>query len=297
MKKVLIGIFSGFLMAGIAAAQDNTTPSSTSSAATSATAPQTSVPAQSQTQQQLPPPETPGAATAPAATPQTQAPQAGAVPPQHQHVTRVAPGSVIPVSLTKTIDAKKAKAGDEVVAKVTQDMKSTTGEVIVAKDTKMVGHVTESQPRNKEQKESQVAISFDKAVTKDRNEMQMPMSIQAIIGPQNNAAQASQSASSANNDTPAPSSGTNVSPGMKSGTSGSMQTPTPTTSASNDTTSNSQSASASRPPITAQTQGVVGISNLTLTAAPNNAQGSLVTSDKNNVKIESGTMLLLRVSQ
>jgi hypothetical protein len=295
MKKVLIGIFSGFLMAGIAAAQDNTTPSSTSSAATSATAPQTSVPAQSQTQQQLPPPETPGAATAPAATPQTQAPQAGAVSPQH--VTRVAPGSVIPVSLTKTIDAKKAKAGDEVVAKVTQDMKSTTGEVIVAKDTKMVGHVTESQPRNKEQKESQVAISFDKAVTKDRNEMQMPMSIQAIIGPQNNAAQASQSASSANNDTPAPSSGTNVSPGMKSGTSGSMQTPTPTTSASNDTPGNSQSASASRPPITAQTQGVVGISNLTLTAAPNNAQGSLVTSDKNNVKIESGTMLLLRVSQ
>ena len=53
-----------------------------------------------------------------------------------------------------------------------------------------------------------------------------------------------------------------------------------------------------RPPITAQTQGVVGISNLTLSpVATNSAEGSIVTSDKNNVKLESGTMMLLRVSQ
>ena len=35
---------------------------------------------------------------------------------------RLAPGSLIPVELTRTIDAKKAKTGDQVVAKVTQDM-------------------------------------------------------------------------------------------------------------------------------------------------------------------------------
>lgn len=33
------------------------------------------------------------------------------------------------------------------------------------------------------------------------------------------------------------------------------------------------------------------------TAAQNTAQGSVMTSEKNNVKIEKGTMLLLRVSQ
>ncbi len=91
--------------------------------------------------------------------------------------------------LTKTIDAKKAKTGDQVVAKVTQDMKTTTGEVLVPKDTKVMGHITEAQARNKEQKESEVAIAFDRTVTKDGSQMQMPMSIQAIIGPQNNGPQ------------------------------------------------------------------------------------------------------------
>jgi hypothetical protein len=51
-----------------------------------------------------------------------------------------------------------------------------------------------------------------------------------------------------------------------------------------------------RPPITGNTQGVVGISNLKLEAAPSTAQGSVLSSEKNNVKVESGTMLLLKVN-
>ena len=86
------------------------------------------------------------------------------------------------MTLTKTIDAKKAKTGDEVIAKVTQDMKTNSGDVIVTKDTKIMGHVTAAQARSKEQKESQVAIAFDRAVAKDGSEMRMPMAIQAIIG-------------------------------------------------------------------------------------------------------------------
>jgi hypothetical protein len=46
---------------------------------------------------------------------------------------RIAPGSVIPVELTKTIDSKKLKTGEEVEAKVTQDLKTQDGEVIVAR--------------------------------------------------------------------------------------------------------------------------------------------------------------------
>lgn len=50
-------------------------------------------------------------------------------------------------------------------------------------------------------------------------------------------------------------------------------------------------------PITGNTQGVVGISDLKLMAAPNGSQGSVVSSDKSNVKLESGTFMLLRVAQ
>ena len=97
---------------------------------------------------------------------------------------------MIPVQLTQTIDAKKAKPGDEVVAKVTMDLKTNSGEVIVPKDTKVVGHVTEAQARSKEQKESQVGIAFDRAVLKD-GEVSLPMSIQAVIAPPSNDANSS----------------------------------------------------------------------------------------------------------
>src|SRR6201998_1024611 len=112
---------------------------------------------------------------------------AGTSQAQTASAPRIAPGSVIPVQLTKTVDAKKAKTGDEVVAKVTQDMKTQTGEVLVPKDTKVIGHVTEAQARTKDEKQSELAIAFDHAILKDGQDVRLPMSIQAVIAPQNNA--------------------------------------------------------------------------------------------------------------
>ena len=232
--------------------------------------------------------------TAPAQPPSPQAPPSASA--QAGAPARIAPGSVIPVSLTKTIDAKKAKTGDEIVARVTQDIKTTGGEVLVPKDTRVMGHVTEAQPRNKEQKESQVGIAFDRAVMKDGSAMQMPMSIQAIIGEQNNNQNTPGGRSSdATPPSGSPSSGS--ASGAKPGMAGSA--PAPTSSAGgNDMPSNAQTGKNSRPPITAKTEGVVGICNLTLTpTAANAAEGSVVSSDKNNVKLEGGTLMLLRVNQ
>jgi hypothetical protein len=276
MKRVLTGLFFVGLALTVATAQDNPTASPSPASPPSAS----------------PSPQRSPTQTAPTPAPQSLAPQTSASA-QPQHVTKIAPGSVIPVSLTKTIDAKKAKTGDEVVAKVTQDMKSTTGEVIVAKDTKMVGHVTESQPRSKDQKESQVAIAFDKEVTKDGNEMQMPMSIQAVVAPQNNATPSGSNTSTGTSEAPSPS--TSTGSNGRAGMGGSTPPPTAPSSNSGEASNNSQGANP-RPAINAQTQGVIGLSNVTLAAASNPGQGSVLTSDKNNVKIEGGTMLLLRVN-
>src|ERR1700733_2495185 len=200
MKTVLIGIFSGALMLGIASAQGNTAPAP----ATPPSTPQTSAPAQPAAQQT-------------AAESSTQA-----------QPTRIAAGSVIPVSLTKTIDAKKAKTGDEVVARVTQDLKTNAGAVIVAKDTEVVGHVTEAQPRNKEQKESQVGVTFRHAVMKDGSEMQMPMSIQAIVGSQNSGSQNSANSAGGNSEA-SPSGGAGGCPNSSraGGMGGSTPSPAP----------------------------------------------------------------------
>jgi hypothetical protein len=131
-----------------------------------------------------------GQTAPPAATPaQGQQPMAGqSAQPSTQaqsaqpNVPRVAPGSVIPVQLTKTIDSKKAKAGEEIEVKVTQDMKNDNGEILVPKDTKVLGHITEAQKRSKEQKESELGITFERAMM-NGSEVPMPMSIQAIIVP------------------------------------------------------------------------------------------------------------------
>ncbi len=205
---------------------------------------------------------------------------------------RIAPGSVIPVELTRTIDAKKAKVGDEVVAKVTRDLKAASGEVIVAKGTKMVGHVTEAQAHTKEQKQSELGITFDRAVTKS-SEMRLAMSIQAIIAPVNNP---TPEAGSGGPGEPVSTGGTTTSP-MSGRTPLSPSTqPQPQSMPTGGT--DAPAGSNARPPINASTQGVIGILNLKLeSTAQNAALGSVVTSEKNNVKLESGTMLLLRVNQ
>jgi hypothetical protein len=262
MKAILISIFPGVLMVAVGFAQ------------------------------QTPPPNSP------------QAPQAQTAPSnQAQRSPKIAPGSVLPVSLIKTVDAKKVKNGDEVLAKVTQDMKNPSGEVLVPKDTKVIGHVTEVQPRNKQQKESEVAIAFDRAVMKNGSELQMPMSIQAIIGSNNanssNASAGNPNANESGNSAPANSGGMAPSPsgGRSAGMGGAPPQSQTASLPSSPDNSSAQTGSANRPPITAKTEGVIGIPNLALTAAAPNAQGSLVTSEKENVKLESGTLMLLRVNQ
>lgn len=232
------------------------------------------------------------------ARPSQQIPAAQSDQANSGQAPRIAPGSVIPVQLTKTVDAKKAKTGDEIEAKVTQDLKSVNGDVVVPKDTKVMGHVTGAQPRSKEQKESQVGIAFDRAIMKNGADVTLPMSIQAIIVPP--------SANAGDNESPSqPSSaqgGGGMSPANNGGRSAGMgagtpaQAPSPS-AAGADSPTKAQTGTTVNQPITANTQGVVGISNLHLSTAPNTTGGSIVTSEKSNVKLDSGTLMLLRVNQ
>jgi hypothetical protein len=205
------------------------------------------------------------------------------------------------VQLTKTIDAKKAKPGDPVLAKVTMDMKTNSGEVIVPKDAKVMGHVTAAQARSKDQKESQLTIAFDHAVLQS-GEVLLPMSIQAVIAPPSNNANGDSNGASGGGgggrDMPAASGSTATSPMGAERSNGNSQTQpaTPSPNAAPTTSADAPQGGGARPPITGNTQGVIGISNLKLESAQNSTQGSVLSSEKNNVKVESGTMLLLKVA-
>lgn len=275
MKRLLIEVIAGALFCGLCVAQDTTTPPNSM-------------------------PTSPAQQAEPAAqSPQTQTAESQSAQPQ-EHSLRVAPGSVIPVQLTETVDAKKAKVGDEVDAKVTQDMKSANGELVLAKDTKVVGQVIEAQARSREDKESEVGIAFDHAVMKDGTVASLPMSIQAVIAlPSQNQNSAGENAGGGGQGSSAPSG--EMPPG-NSGRAGGMnpaarQAPAPGSFPDTQTTDNTPSDSNQRPAVTANTQGVVGISSYKLSTAGEGAKGSVVSSEKGNVKLERGTILLLRVNQ
>jgi hypothetical protein len=218
---------------------------------------------------------------------------------------RIAPGSVIPVQLTKTVDAKKAKTGDQVEAKVTQDLKTENGVVIVPKDTKVVGHITGAQARSKEQRESQVGIAFDHAVLKNGGDTPLPMSIQAVISSNYSGSGNSNNAANSENANQSPSVPSGGMPGNGTTRAGGMGTGNPAENPNSSNRNNlpdaqsgtNQGRPGTQQPITGETRGVVGIADLKLSTEPTADKGSVLTSEKNNVKLESGTLMLLRVNQ
>ena len=215
---------------------------------------------------------------------------------------QIPPGTVISAVLTKGIEVKKAKTGDEVVAKVQNDIKNKAGEVLVPKDTRLVGKVTEAQPRSKEQKESRLGLVFDHALLKDGTQVPLSMSLQAIADLQEAGAQGGNDSSY---QQPGGYSGGGTGGGgggmggggMHGGYGGGTMERQPAAAppAGSGDTGGPPRAGSQRT-ITPQTQGVIGIPDTQLSQA-SGSNGSLVTSDKSNVRLGSGTVLLLRVNQ
>ena len=199
---------------------------------------------------------------------------------------------MIPVKLTKTVDAKKVKTGDEVEARVTEDLKSGNGQLVVAKDTKVVGHITEAQTRSKEQHESQIGIAFDHAVLKDGRDVSLPMSIQAIIAPQ------SMNPGTGGEDAAAPQPSPAPQPGGRNASRAAAGGPElwglgrlrPERRICPPLAVNRLVPAAHIQAITANTQGVIGITDMKLSTAGEETQGSVVSSEKKNVKLDDGTL-------
>jgi antitoxin (DNA-binding transcriptional repressor) of toxin-antitoxin stability system len=84
--------------------------------------------------------------------------------------TRVAPGTLIQLEMSRDVDVKKAHPGDSFQTRLWDDVHA--GEkIILAKRTVIVAHVVEAQPRTKINTESRLTIAFDKAILKDRSEL------------------------------------------------------------------------------------------------------------------------------
>jgi hypothetical protein len=94
------------------------------------------------------------------------------------------PIAAAPVSaeLTKRIDVKKAKVGDEVDVKTTSNAKLPDG-TDLPKGTRLVGKVTDVHSRSNADKTSHLAFDLDHAVTKDGHELSVHAAVTSVLVP------------------------------------------------------------------------------------------------------------------
>ena len=218
-------------------------------------------------------------------------------------------GATLQAELSKSIDAKKAKPGDEVTAKLTQDVKAD-GKVVLHKGSKLVGHVTEAQEKNKQNAESRLGMVFDKAVLKGGQEVAFSGVVQALAPPVQSAVSVAGDESSSLGSGMGSGGGGSMGGGHNGG--GGIAPIGAATSAAGSTVgavggaagSVTNSVGATRGVATAAngtfnaaSRGVIGMQGVALnTAAAGSAQGSVLSSPNHTIKLDSGTQLILQVA-
>ena len=164
MKRILPILMAGFMGAGIASAQ---TSASTQAAAST----------QSETSVQTDKSGAHASGKGSASTSSSASADAA------KNSADISDGTKIDATLTHSLDVKKNKPGDRVEAVAAHDVKQD-GKVVVKKGTRLVGHVTETQARTKDQAQSQLGIVFDHATTASGQDIPLSATIQALAAAQ-----------------------------------------------------------------------------------------------------------------
>lgn len=251
----------------------------------------------------------------------------------------LASGSTINAVLSKPVDARKNKPGDEVTAKVDQNVKTTvsgTSQVVIPKGSRLVGHVTEARAREKAQRskdkeksgsasasgrsDSALGIAFDKAILKNGQEIPLHAVIQAVAASQQQLNASTVPAGMTDSTSAADAGGATASRGREGGLIGGATSTVSTTTTeigntgtgvtrtiggavdstagvAGSATSGLGGTTTAGGQLTSSAHGVVGLQGLSLNSATaGSAQGSVITSSTRDVRLDSGTQMLLRVT-
>lgn len=215
-------------------------------------------------------------------------------------------------TLSKPVDARNAKPGDELTATVSEDVKSS-GQVLIRKGSKLVGHVTTARPLNSGQGSaegsvgSQLGIVFDRAVLKDGTAVPINATVQALAAAESSTSMGMSDANAglagaASTAGTARSSGGGLVGGVTGGASGAIGGATGRTGAiANGTVSGSLSKSAgavgglnAAGRLASGSQGTFGLKGIEVSPATGaDAKGSILSSTTHNVRLDRGTRMLL----
>jgi hypothetical protein len=228
-----------------------------------------------------------------------------------------ASNSEMNATLSKSVDARKAKPGDPVTATNDKDTKSADGTSIKRGST-LVGHVTKSQPLDKSASDSvgaqsMLSVVFDKAILKDGREIPLNATIQAVSAAESDAVLASDiggaGLSSAGSGA---ASARGAGGGLLGNAGGSVAGGLGTTGGLAGGVGHGVNGAAggvagvtthsvgavgglnSSGMLTSGSRGVFGINGLDFaSSSAGGAEGSVITSSTRNVRLEGGTRMLL----
>lgn len=93
--------------------------------------------------------------------------------------TPIVGGLAVTAELESSLDSKKMKAGDAVVARTLEVLK-VQGATVLPSGTKLLGRVVQAQARSKGDPDSLLAMQFDKAVLKNKEELPVALVMRAI---------------------------------------------------------------------------------------------------------------------
>ncbi|HWZ99854.1 MAG TPA: hypothetical protein VN025_19005 [Candidatus Dormibacteraeota bacterium] len=91
-------------------------------------------------------------------------------------------GTAFNATLDRSLDSKKLKVGDAVMARTAEDVR-VDGKTILPKGSKIIGHVTQTSAKSNGDAESSLMIVFDKAELKGKQEIPIYATIQAMATP------------------------------------------------------------------------------------------------------------------
>lgn len=200
-------------------------------------------------------------------------------------------GPAVTVELNGTVDSRKAKVGDKVEARTIEALKNGN-DVVIPNGTKLVGHVTQASARAKGDNDSSLAIQFDEAVPKKEQAMPLHVMILAVAAPEQ-VNLASDFPSSSSDPLAGTVAGTQTSPMGASRPANPSVADRPTAGIP-DSPDSAPAGSLVRGPLPAKSRGVYGLSGLKLIWEDSNGNpATVITSTRQNVRLEGGTRLLL----
>jgi hypothetical protein len=194
--------------------------------------------------------------------------------------------------LTSSLETNRVTVGQEFVLKTISDV-VVDGELVIPKDTRVVGHVTETATKGKDQTQSELWLVIDKAVRKDGIDIPLQAIIAAIAAPQNNSLTDDPTYGMMHSNEP-----TQSSAKLASATSGgALPAASKAESSAAVATANLKGRMDERMTLNENSQGTIGYDNLSLSwhlMVP--PPITVFASKRKNVQLRTGTQILLRMA-